>query len=68
MSSDPPPYTTEFWATDLFHPSATGYRDWAEWAVDEAWERGLGGSVRTDVHPRHRAARARGRLSFARPW
>jgi lysophospholipase L1-like esterase len=41
MSSDPPPYTTEFWATDLFHPSATGYRDWAEWAVDEAWERGL---------------------------
>jgi lysophospholipase L1-like esterase len=42
MSSDPPPYTPEFWASDRFHPSASGYRDWAEWAVDEAWERGLG--------------------------
>ncbi len=41
MSSDPPPYSTDFWATDLFHPSASGYRDWADWAVDEAWERGL---------------------------
>jgi lysophospholipase L1-like esterase len=46
MSADPPPYTTEFWASDRFHPSASGYRDWADWAVDEAWERGLGGSVR----------------------
>ena len=42
MSSDPPPYSTDFWAVDLFHPSATGYRDWADWAVDEAWDRGLG--------------------------
>ena len=41
MSADPPPYSAEFWASDLFHPSATGYRDWADWAVDEAWDRGL---------------------------
>jgi lysophospholipase L1-like esterase len=41
MSYDPPPYAEDFWATDLFHPSASGYRDWADWAVDEAWERGL---------------------------
>ena len=41
MSSDPPPYAEDFWAPDLFHPSASGYRDWAEWAVDEAWDRGL---------------------------
>ncbi|HEX7834735.1 MAG TPA: hypothetical protein VF479_04615, partial [Pseudolysinimonas sp.] len=41
MSSDPPPYSEDFWAPDLFHPSASGYRDWAEWAVDEAWDRGL---------------------------
>jgi lysophospholipase L1-like esterase len=47
MSSDPPPYTTEFWASDLFHPSASGYRDWAEWAVDEAWERGLRAATMT---------------------
>ncbi len=42
MSNDPPPYAEDFWAADLFHPSASGYRDWAEWAVDEAWGRGLG--------------------------
>ncbi|MES1169713.1 MAG: GDSL-type esterase/lipase family protein, partial [Leifsonia sp.] len=41
MSSDPPPYSEDFWAPDLFHPSASGYRDWADWAVDEAWDRGL---------------------------
>ncbi len=41
MSSDPPPYAENFWAPDLFHPSATGYRDWADWAIDEAWDRGL---------------------------
>ncbi|MGE3192239.1 MAG: SGNH/GDSL hydrolase family protein [Microbacteriaceae bacterium] len=41
MSSDPPPYTEEFWADDLFHPGPAGYRDWAEWAVDEAWGHGI---------------------------
>jgi lysophospholipase L1-like esterase len=30
----PPPYTVTFWASDLFHPSASGYRDWAEFAFD----------------------------------
>ena len=37
----PPPYSDEFFATDEFHPSSAGYRDWADWAIDEAWERGL---------------------------
>lgn len=45
MSNDPPPYAEDFWAPDYFHPSASGYRDWAEWAVDEAWERGLADAV-----------------------
>jgi lysophospholipase L1-like esterase len=42
MSFDPPPYAEDFWAADLFHPGPSGYRDWAEWAVGEAWDRGLG--------------------------
>ncbi|MEO5919963.1 MAG: SGNH/GDSL hydrolase family protein [Pseudolysinimonas sp.] len=46
MSSDPPPYAEDFWAGDFFHPSSSGYRDWADWAVDEAWDRGLGDFVR----------------------
>ncbi|WP_168200363.1 SGNH/GDSL hydrolase family protein [Protaetiibacter larvae] len=37
----PPPYGPDFFASDLFHPSASGYTDWAVWAVDEAWSRGL---------------------------
>ena len=41
MSSDPPPYAGDFWADDLFHPGPNGYRDWAEWAVDEAWGHGI---------------------------
>jgi lysophospholipase L1-like esterase len=41
MSSQPPPYAEGFFADDEFHPSATGYRDWADWAVDDAWHRGL---------------------------
>jgi lysophospholipase L1-like esterase len=45
MSNDPPPYAADFWAEDLFHPGPSGYRDWAVWAVDEAWERGLGDAV-----------------------
>jgi lysophospholipase L1-like esterase len=41
MSADPPPYSADFWAADLFHPGPNGYRDWADWAIDEAWDRGL---------------------------
>lgn len=36
MSPPPPPYTDGFFATDLFHPSASGYRDWAEFAIADA--------------------------------
>lgn len=37
----PPPYGPDFFASDRFHPSASGYADWARWAVDDAWPRGL---------------------------
>ncbi len=40
MSPPPPPYTEGFFASDLFHPSAIGYRDWAHFAVDDAVARG----------------------------
>ncbi len=30
----PIPYTPEFWATDSFHPSAEGYRQWVDFAMD----------------------------------
>lgn len=30
----PIPYTPEFWASDRFHPSADGYRQWIEFAMD----------------------------------
>jgi len=40
MSPKPPPYTEGFFATDLFHPSAIGYRDWAHFAVSDAFDRG----------------------------
>lgn len=36
ISPPPPPYTEGFFATDLFHPSASGYRDWARFAVEDA--------------------------------
>lgn len=36
MSPPPPPYTDGFFATDLFHPSAIGYRDWSDFAVADA--------------------------------
>jgi lysophospholipase L1-like esterase len=36
MSPPPPPYTEGFFASDLFHPSAAGYRDWARFAVEDA--------------------------------
>ncbi len=37
MSSQPPPYVEGFFADDAFHPGVVGYREWAEWAVDDAW-------------------------------
>ena len=40
MSPPPPPYTDGFFASDLFHPSAIGYRDWADFAVGDAVARG----------------------------
>ena len=40
MSPKPPPYTEGFFATDQFHPSAIGYRDWARFAVGDAFARG----------------------------
>ncbi len=36
MSPPPPPYTDGFFASDLFHPSSQGYRDWARFAIDDA--------------------------------
>ena len=41
MSPPPPPYTEGFFATDLFHPSDIGYRDWARFAIDDAVEAGV---------------------------
>lgn len=41
MSPPPPPYTDGFFASDNFHPSAQGYRDWAEFAIDDAVEAGV---------------------------
>ena len=40
MSPKPPPYSEGFFAEDLFHPSSTGYRDWARFAVGDAFEKG----------------------------
>ena len=36
MSPPPPPYTPGFFAGDLFHPSANGYREWVDFALSEA--------------------------------
>lgn len=41
MSPPPPPYTAGFFATDLFHPSASGYRDWARFAIEDAANSGV---------------------------
>ncbi|MGV8969926.1 MAG: SGNH/GDSL hydrolase family protein [Microbacteriaceae bacterium] len=40
MSPPPPPYTDGFFASDLFHPSAQGYEDWARFAIDDAFTTG----------------------------
>jgi lysophospholipase L1-like esterase len=36
MSPPPPPYTPGFFASDDFHPSAQGYRDWVNFALEDA--------------------------------
>lgn len=41
MSPELPPYSEGFFATDDFHPSAQGYREWAEFALDDAWSHGI---------------------------
>ena len=46
MSPPPPPYTEGFFASDLFHPSAVGYRDWAEFAFADAVAAGALDSLR----------------------
>ena len=40
MSPPPPPYSAGFFASDLFHPSEQGYRDWAGFAIADAYENG----------------------------
>jgi lysophospholipase L1-like esterase len=41
MSPPPPPYSEGFFASDLFHPSEVGYRDWARFAIDDAFATGV---------------------------
>ena len=41
MSPPPPPYSEGFFASDLFHPSEAGYRDWARFAIDDAVASGV---------------------------
>ncbi len=36
LSAPPPTYTEGFFAGDLFHPSVSGYRDWARFAIEDA--------------------------------
>jgi lysophospholipase L1-like esterase len=36
MSPPAPTYTTDFFASDRFHPSPTGYREWVEFALTGA--------------------------------
>lgn len=41
MSPPAPKYTDGFFASDLFHPSESGYRDWATFAMDDAATAGV---------------------------
>jgi lysophospholipase L1-like esterase len=41
MSPTPPPYSDGFFGADSFHPGPQGYREWAEWAIDDALEQGI---------------------------
>jgi lysophospholipase L1-like esterase len=38
----PPPYSSSFWASDLFHPGASGYREWTDFVFDTVPTRLLG--------------------------
>jgi lysophospholipase L1-like esterase len=40
MTGPAPTYTAGFFATDNFHPGASGYRDWAGFIVDDAIAQG----------------------------
>jgi lysophospholipase L1-like esterase len=40
IAPPPPPYTAGFFASDGFHPSEQGYRDWARFAIDDAFSAG----------------------------
>lgn len=40
MSPPPAQYSEGFFAPDGFHPSITGYRDWAQFALKDALQRG----------------------------
>ena len=40
MCPPPPPYTEGFFASDRFHPSEIGYRDWARFAIGDAFASG----------------------------
>ncbi len=51
MSPPPPPYTDGFFATDEFHPSAIGYKDWADFAVEDAWSVGFGRLLENPATP-----------------
>ena len=41
MTPPLPPYSEGFFASDDFHPSAQGYREWAQFAVADAFEHGI---------------------------
>jgi lysophospholipase L1-like esterase len=41
MSPPPPRYHDTFFAVDGFHPGEDGYRDWADFALRDALERGV---------------------------
>lgn len=41
MSPPPPPYSEGFFGSDAFHPGPQGYREWADWAIDDALAQGL---------------------------
>jgi lysophospholipase L1-like esterase len=46
MSPPPPPYTEGFFAVDDFHPGAQGYREWADFAIDDALSSSVGPLLR----------------------
>lgn len=58
MSPPPPPYTEGFFAVDDFHPSALGYQDWADFAVEDAWSVGFGRLLESPENVAGRDSRA----------